>query len=163
MFTTQNVTVFVSDLIVRPFGDFIEWSSISFTFSPKNPKLMIESLQITEKQQILKMKTAAALIFSQHFNSFPTVIHSTLMLLEQRLIPTRIQPLSELFSSNSLRQKPYIYASDYFIVAISHQKTTPEEKLKWMLRYFLYTKTNAKVILLITETAIQHIFQGFKN
>uniref|UniRef100_A0AC35F4Z5 Uncharacterized protein n=1 Tax=Panagrolaimus sp. PS1159 TaxID=55785 RepID=A0AC35F4Z5_9BILA len=46
-------------------------------------------------------------------------------------------------------------------IAISHKKSTSDDKLKWMLRNFLYTETNVSTILLVTEVSIEHIFEEF--
>uniref|UniRef100_A0A914QZ51 Exostosin GT47 domain-containing protein n=1 Tax=Panagrolaimus davidi TaxID=227884 RepID=A0A914QZ51_9BILA len=156
----EAIPLFVTDLIIKPFEDFIDWSLISLTFSPNKLEFMFKVIKNMEKADILKIKAEIKKTYVQHFSSFPTVIKSALALIEQRIIPTKVQPLTELFDLNNLKNS-YIYSTDYLIAAISHKKTTSDDKLKWMLRNFLYTQTNVSTILLVTEVSIEHIFEEF--
>uniref|UniRef100_A0AC34GRV4 Uncharacterized protein n=1 Tax=Panagrolaimus sp. ES5 TaxID=591445 RepID=A0AC34GRV4_9BILA len=154
------IPIFLSDLIVKPFEHFIDWSSL--TFPPTKIEYMFKVIKEIEESEIIKRKNKIREIYAKHFASFSTVIQSALTLLEQRIIPTKVQPLAELFDcDNKNSYKPYIYATDYLIAAISHQKSTSDDKLKWMLRNFLYTQTNVSTILLVTEVSVEHIFEEF--
>uniref|UniRef100_A0A7E4VBK7 Exostosin domain-containing protein n=1 Tax=Panagrellus redivivus TaxID=6233 RepID=A0A7E4VBK7_PANRE len=151
------IPVVISDTILLPFDfDFIDWSKAAFTFSPTNIKFALSKLSAVDDGTIEEMRKFGKLIFTEYYGTLPRMVKSTMTLLENRLMVPRTALPKSVFS-----EPPEKAVCNNFVAVVTHHYDTDEIKLKWLLRFLLYTPTNASAIIVVTERNIRHIFTEF--
>ncbi|CAK5023172.1 unnamed protein product [Meloidogyne enterolobii] len=89
------IPVILSDSILLPFSDLIDWSRFSFIFVssllPKVPQI----LQSQSPNRLFEMKKIGKLIFFKYFSSIENILFSTISAIEGRIIPGKSKSKKE--------------------------------------------------------------------
>ncbi|KAM3719795.1 Exostosin-2 [Dirofilaria immitis] len=82
-----SIPVIISDFIVLPFSEVINWDLLSLTFSRSRLSSVLTCLQVLSFERKQRMREQISFVYGRYFSSLEKIILTTLNILERRIIP----------------------------------------------------------------------------
>uniref|UniRef100_A0A1I7VFN5 Exostosin family protein n=1 Tax=Loa loa TaxID=7209 RepID=A0A1I7VFN5_LOALO len=97
-----SIPVIISDSIILPFSEVINWDLLSLTFSRSRLSSVLTFLRVLSSERKQRMREQISFVYSRYFSSLEKIVLTTLSILERRIIPNSFTTYDE-WNCNSLK------------------------------------------------------------
>ncbi|VDP15039.1 unnamed protein product [Onchocerca flexuosa] len=81
-----SIPVIISDSIVLPFNEVINWDLLSLTFSRSRLSSVLACLRVLSSERKQAMREQISFVYNRYFSSLEKIVLTTLNILERRII-----------------------------------------------------------------------------
>uniref|UniRef100_A0A915PJB3 Exostosin GT47 domain-containing protein n=1 Tax=Setaria digitata TaxID=48799 RepID=A0A915PJB3_9BILA len=97
-----SIPVIISDSIVLPFDEVINWDLLSLTFSRSRLSSVLTFLRVLSSERKQRMREQISFIYDRYFSSLERIVLTTFHILERRIIPNSFTTYDD-WNCNSLQ------------------------------------------------------------
>uniref|UniRef100_A0A0R3RHE5 Exostosin-2 n=1 Tax=Elaeophora elaphi TaxID=1147741 RepID=A0A0R3RHE5_9BILA len=90
-----SIPVIISDSIVLPFSEVINWDLLSLTFSRSRLSSVLAFLRSISAERKQRMREQISFVYNRYFSSLEKIVLTTLNILERRIIPNSFTTYDE--------------------------------------------------------------------
>ncbi|VIO93201.1 Exostosin family protein [Brugia malayi] len=132
-----SIPVIISDFIVLPFNEVINWDLLSLTFPRSRLSSVLTFLRVLSSERKQRMREQISFVYSRYFSSLEKIILTTLRILERRIIPNSFTTYDD-WNCNS--------SKNCFVPSLFHPFHTSAEGFTGVI--LTYNKLNSLFVII---------------